>query len=334
MNQADLDFRSLEGHDLALDSLRQEGRVRPYPSLVFSGPSGLGKRLCGIWYAAFLNCLQTDDDAAPCGTCGSCQKLLAGGHPDLHLSRVPDKKTVVGVSDVREVIYEINHAPYEGRFRVWVIEEGERLNDEAQNALLKTLEEPPPRAVIVLVTHSQGTLLPTVSSRCRLMRFQALPNEQIDRALRKLGADEDRAASLAALCNGCYGKALRLYRDADVWEEQEQILDLFSRLPGADLWGAIETAQQLERTKHTNLRDQLGLGMSLFRDLLVLSAGSTELVVHKERLEFLETLAANVSLVGIRGAVREFQEAEQFLHYNVNPRLLLQRLCIELSEVQ
>lgn len=129
------------GHKEALATLRKGGRREPFPSLVFGGPAHVGKRLSAIWYAAYLNCLQTDE-AAPCGECTACRKFIAGGHPDIQFTRVPEKKTVVGVSDVRDAIHEINHAPFEGNFRVWVIEDGERLSDEAQNALLKNLEEP------------------------------------------------------------------------------------------------------------------------------------------------------------------------------------------------
>ena len=328
----DLDFRALVGHESALATLKKGGRREPFPSLVFGGPSRIGKRLSGIWYAAYLNCLQVDEQA-PCGQCGACQKFLSGGHPDIYYTRVPEKKTVVGVSDVREAIHEVHHAPFEANYRVWLIEDGERLTDEAQNALLKTLEEPPGRAVIVLTTNLVGTLLPTVSSRCRLIRFGALGLTQVKESLVSEGAEPDLADKLASLCGGSLGLALTLLRDPGMLEEQEKVLELFCDLLGQDLWGAMETARQLEKPKYTTKDAVIGLGLSLYRDLLVLSAGNPGLVVHRSRMPHLQEMASRASAPDIRQALKDLQEADHCLQRNVSPRLLLQRLCISLSKV-
>ena len=325
-------FLTLCGHQQARASLKKGGRRQPFPSLVFDGPSSIGKRLTAVWYGAYLNCL-ADDEKAPCGICTSCKKILQGLHPDLHYTRVPEKKTVVGVSEVREAIHEIHHAPFEGNYRVWVIEEGERLTDEAQNALLKTLEEPPGRAVILLVTCLAGTLLPTVSSRCRLVRFQGLTRPEMTSALQEQGADAELAESLTSLCDGALGAALSLLRDPKSLQERDSVIGLFAELPGSDLWGAVEAAQTLEKSKLQSPAAVLELGMSFYRDLLVLSAGCEELVLHKDRISRLQELAANLPPASIRQAINEFQEAEQFLQRNVSPRLLMQRLCVNLSKV-
>lgn len=325
-------FVSLCGHEDARASLRKGGRKTPFPSLVFDGPPGVGKRLTAIWYGAFLNCL-SDDQSAPCGICTSCSKILQGHHPDLHLTRVPEKKTVVGVSEVREAIHEIHHAPFEGEYRIWVIEEGERLSDEAQNALLKTLEEPPRRAIILLVTRLAGTLIPTVSSRCRLVRFRGLTPSQMMESLVAEGAEQKLGESLTAMCDGALGSALSLLRNPKSLEERDSVLTLFSELPGKNLWGAIETAQHLEKSKLQNPAAVLELGLSFYRDLLVLSAGCENLVLHREKLPRLSELASSLSSSVIHRAIGEFQEAEQFLQRNVSPRLLMQRLCVNLSKI-
>lgn len=258
--------------------------------------------------------------------------MLGGSHPDLHFTRVPEKKTVVGVSEVREAVHEIHHAPFEGNFRVWVIEEGERLTDEAQNALLKTLEEPPDRAVILLVTNLAGALLPTVSSRCRLVRFQALTGKEVEDALLRRQVDRALAASLTRLCEGALGAALSLSQNSDSLRERSDVVEMFSRLPGSGLWQAVETAQKLEASKFGGPEELLDLGVSFYRDLLVLSAGSSSLVMHKDRLPQLEELAARLSSKAIREVIREFQEADEYLRRNVSPRLLLQRLCINIAK--
>ncbi len=327
----DFDFLGLEGHGNCLAGLRKGGKRQPFPSLVFDGPSRIGKRLAAVWYGAFLNCLSGPEES-PCGGCASCRKMLNGSHPDLHLTRVPEKKTVVGVSEVREAIHEIHHAPFEGNFRVWVIEEGERLTDEAQNALLKTLEEPPERAVILLVTCLAGALLPTVSSRCRLVRFQALTAREVEEALLRRETEPALAASLTRLCEGALGSALSLAQNSQSLQERSKVVELFSELPGSGLWQAVETAQKLESTKFGGTEALLDLGVSLYRDLLVLSAGAGSLVTHTDLMPRLEELAGRLSSGAIRKVIHEFQEADEYLRRNVSPRLLLQRLCINIAK--
>ena len=333
MRQAnpELDYTTLVGHSRIQDSLRKEGRTAPFPSLIFGGPTGIGKRLCGIWYAAYLNCYH-DISSAPCGSCVSCKKVLGGLHPDIQRTVVPDKKTVIGVSEVREAIHEMHYAPFEGRFRVWLIEQGERLTDEAQNALLKTLEEPPPRAIIVLVSSLVGTLIPTIASRCRLHRFQALPLDLVQESLSAQASSQDLAHKLTSLSGGALGSALTLLHDPKKLEESSRILDLFSQLPGRELSEAIAISQTLEKSKTGSHRETLELGFAFFRDLLVLSAGSSELVLHKDRIRIIEDLASKMPIHTIQRILKEFQKAEYFLQRNVSPRLLMQRLCVKLSE--
>lgn len=333
MGLDDFDFQRLEGHRDTLLGLQKSGKREPFPSLVFNGPPKVGKRLAAVWYAAYLNC-HADAPQSPCGRCRSCLKVLNGSHPDISFTKVPDSKTVVGVSEVREAVHELHHAPFEGNFRVWIIEEGERLTDEAQNALLKTLEEPPSRAVILLVTNLAGALLPTVSSRCRLVRFHSLSAREVVESLRRRDVEPKLAESLTRLCEGALGSALSLSKDPHSLQERAGVVEMFSRLPGGGLWQAVETAQKLETSKLAGTEALLDLGISFYRDLLVFSVGSSELVTHREMLPQLEDLASRLSSAAIKRVIREFQEADEFLRRNVSPRLLLQRLCINIAKAE
>lgn len=328
----ELDFRKLSGHKDCLDTLRKGGRKQPFPSVIFSGPSQVGKRLTAVWYAAFLNC-HSQDDLAPCGECPSCKKTLSGQHPDLIFTRVPEKKTVMGVGEVRDAIHQVQYAPFEGQFRIWVLEEGERLTDEAQNALLKTLEEPPRSAVILLVTHLFGGLIPTVVSRCRLLRFQGLEQQLMEETLAERGLSTEMARRLARLSQGALGACLDYAADPELFANREQAVDLYLSLPGSDLWGAVDTAQRFEKLPLGGPRAVLEIGVSLYRDLLVLSAGCSELVSHQHQIERLKDLAGRLSVSKIRVLLGDFDQASQHLVSNVSPRLLFQRLCMNLAKV-
>lgn len=329
---SDHDFGKLVGHAQTLAALGRAGRRQPFPSLVFSGPASVGKRLCGIWYAAFLNCLDRDE-AAPCSGCGSCRKLNAGHHPDLHFATVPEGKTVIGVGEIRELIHQLQYAPFEGNFRVLIVENAEKLTDEAQNALLKTLEEPPSRAVIVMVTPLFGALLPTVASRCRAVRFGLLPEAEVKAHLLSRGAPPEQAARLARLSRGAPGIALRLLDSPDDLARRNEAVELFLNLPGQDLWGATDTAQRLEKLKMAGgLEAVLGLGSNVYRDLMVLAAGCPELVDHDQHQEPLGRQAQRLGSGKIRLLLGAFAEAEQHRTANVNPKILLQRLCLSLAK--
>lgn len=328
-----LDFRRLTGHRDARESLVEGGRTQPFPSLVFSGPLGTGKRLVGIWYAAYLNCFSQDHESTgPCGECGSCRKILSGNHPDLHIASVPEQKTVLGVSEIREAIHQLGYAPFEGRFKILILESGEKLTDEAQNALLKTLEEPPRAAIILLITPLFGALIPTVVSRCRLVRFQGLSPGMVENHLRDLGADDGQAAQLAKLSGGSIGLAVNLMQNPKDLVAREEAVGLFLGLPGRDMWGATDTAMKLEKLKNFSLEALLDLGISAFRDLLVVTTGSPGLVSHEGRLSELQRLAQSVTPSAARGLLRLFQEAQHHRHSNVSPKLVLQRLCYGLTQ--
>lgn len=331
MSNKDFDFSGLVGHQANLDSLRAGGRESPFPSLIFSGPRGVGKRLTAVWYAAYLNCLDLPEKA-PCGRCRSCQKLRGGHHPDLLLTRVEEKKTVIGVGEVRDITHQVSFAPFEGRFRIWLIEEGEHLSDEAQNALLKTLEEPPSKAVIILVTQLLGGLLPTVSSRCRGTRFQALPEKESAFLLQGRGVPADQARRLARLSQGAFGQALTLAQNPELLACREKAIDLFLELPGSPLHQAMDTAQEMEKLKLGGLADVLEIGTSIFRDLLLLGQGCRELVSHGHRTEDLERLSERLPARAALQALEILKEAQRYHQSNVAGRLLLQQMCQGLAK--
>lgn len=332
MSPSALDYTALVGHSQARETLRKSGRSSPYPALIFAGPSGVGKRLAGVWYAAFLNC-QADTAQSPCGECASCRKLAGGHHPDLISTRLEDKKTVIGVGEVREVLGQLEYAPFEGRYRVWIVEAAEKLSDEAQNALLKTLEEPPRNALVVLVTRRYGSLIPTVTSRCRTVRFHPLPDAAVATLLQEHGCDPPRAELLARLSRGAPGRALELATDPDRFENRERAVELFLELPGAGLSRAMQTASELEKLKLGGVSPLLEVGSLLFRDLMLLGEGCEELLAHQHHLEDLRRLhrqGAGTPRLALK-ALRALSEAERYLLANVTPRLLLQRLCQRLS---
>lgn len=178
---------------------------------LFCGARGCGKKTLARLLAQALFC-GAGEAERPCGHCPACKRFLSGNHPDART--VAPKGRSIGVDDVRELIDYLSRRPYEGGWHVAIIERAEKMTPSAQNALLKTLENPPEDTVFFLLTETPGALLSTVRSRARLVRVSPLTREACAEALVRRGVEAKRAARLAGLAHGSVGRALELGSDA------------------------------------------------------------------------------------------------------------------------
>ncbi len=203
------------GHPSASAAIARAIRTeRPPHALLLAGPAGVGKTTLALDLAAGLLCLDPDPAARPCGECAACRKVDHGNHPDLHRLAPEGVGDQVRLPQVQHLAAELALLPMEGRWRVAIIESAHRLNPDAQNALLKTLEEPVGAACIVLAADDAATLLPTVVSRVARLRLGPVASEAIVALLRERGlADAPRAASIARASGGRPGIAIALAAD-------------------------------------------------------------------------------------------------------------------------
>jgi DNA polymerase III subunit delta' len=199
-------FSAIAGHLPVVELLSRAVERGTLPqSLVFAGPRGVGKRLTAVALAQALNC---ERGGGGCGACAACARIARGVHADVLVIEPGDSGTIK-VDQVRDAIDRAAYRPFEGRRRVVIVEEADALVPEAQNALLKTLEEPPPASVFVLITARPDVLLPTVRSRCQRLRFGPLsPAEVADVLMRDHGFADADARAAAAVSDGSVGRAL------------------------------------------------------------------------------------------------------------------------------
>jgi DNA polymerase-3 subunit delta' len=213
------------GHQAALESIeRSVASERAPHALLLVGPEGVGKTTLARDLAAGLLCLDPDPTARPCRSCAACRKLDHGNHPDVHLLQPEGAGQQIKVGQVQAMAAELALLPLEGRFRIAIIEHANRLNPDAQNALLKTLEEPPAQVCIVLASDDASALLPTVVSRCARLRLGPVAAETIGQMLHEAGlADSSTGHALARLSGGRPGVAATLARKPEAVLAQERL---------------------------------------------------------------------------------------------------------------
>jgi len=281
-------FRDVVGHVRLIDLLSRSvaGSTLP-PSLLFAGPAGIGKRLTALAVAQSLNCTQGSTFkvhgswADACGTCAACSRIARGVHPDV-LFLSPNENGNIKMEAVRDVIDRAQYRPFEGRRRVVIIDGADGLVPHAQNALLKTLEEPTPSSVFILVTSLPDLLLPTVLSRCPQLRFRPLSAADIATVLMARGRSEAEARAVAATADGSLGQALQASA-GELVESRELAQSVLERVAGQhDPARRVESAQQLITKPPSGVteRDQLATHLRamavLLRDVEVLATGADE----------------------------------------------------------
>ncbi|MCH8825633.1 MAG: DNA polymerase III subunit delta' [Chloroflexi bacterium] len=307
---------------------------------LFSGPHQVGKMTLAMDVARLLNCEAAEP---PCGDCRPCRRIADQLHADVRVIRVQGTgregrgRTAISIDQIRDVQKEASLKPYEGRYRVFIIDGAEQLTEEAANALLKILEEPPEGVVFLLLTSDTGSILPTIISRCQRIELRPLALELIARELvKRFGTDAGRADEVARISGGMPGWAIAASEDSDVLDRRASQLDTVEVTLRQGLEGRFAYAERLG-TAFTRNRSgvlaELDLMVQWWRDVLVLSQGKTELATNISRIDTLKTAADGLSTDSAANAIKAVQETMDHLERNANPRLALDNLMLALPTI-
>jgi DNA polymerase-3 subunit delta' len=292
---------------------------------LFYGPGGTGKRTLAEIFASAINCEASDDDA--CGSCLSCRKAARGTHPDI--VTVKPQGTFIRIAEIRALQDKMSFRPLEGKQRVFILDEAEKMNPAAANALLKTLEEPSPLNILILITTRPRHLPVTILSRCQRLRFGPLPISVVSQYLHdNIGLDPLTARLLAASSGGSPGLAMEMNRKTYLVTRDEALANLFS-LYQKGLIGLLTMDFGKDREDASQRLDILKI---CFRDALTLKeTGSDGLVVYRDRMDIIEIIAGASSVSTLLKSIQAVEAASRALERNANKQLTLEAMMFKLA---
>lgn len=294
---------------------------------IFYGEKGSGKKALADLFARALQC--EGEGAKPCDQCASCKKALSRNHPDIIYVQ-HEKPGVISVDEIRrQVNNDIGVKPYSSERKLYIIDEAEKMNVQAQNALLKTLEEPPAYAVIILLTTNLEAMLATIRSRCVTLTMKPVSDTELQHYLmREIQIPDYKAGICAAFARGNVGRARELAVSTEFEEMKEEVLQLVRQLQEKSL-SDLAAFAKAKADKNSDTEGFLELLQMWYRDVLLYkAAGSSGKLIFKEEVQQIRKMAAKSTYEGLNHVLDSIEEARTRLAGNVNAELTLEWLLL------
>jgi len=335
---------NLTGHEWAANILCQHvSRGEMRHAYLITGPAGVGRRTLALRFAQAVNCTQPAAPGEPCGACRACTQIDRMTHPDLSVVQAGREGGDIAVDAVRQLQRALNLAPYEARFRIALLLRFEEATASAQNALLKTLEEAPEKVILLLTAENAEALLPTIVSRCEILRLRPLPLEVVRDSLTARGVDAEKADLLAHVCGGRPGLAFRLSQDGERMAQRGAWLDDLWQLLHASRAERFAFAERAASTRgntreerdrlRENLREMMLTWLSFWRDALLRAAGTSAPLTNPDQAARVEQAAITAEISGARRVITALEDALPRLG-NANLQLLMEVLLLELPHLR
>lgn len=324
-----MNFSDIIGQSFVIKRLKQiiESQ-RIGHAYAFVGPEGIGKKTISNIFARGIMC--KSQGHRPCDLCRSCRQFNSGNHPDVYRVQKGDKSSI-GVDQIRGVLDDIHLKPYESDRKVYIIEDAQAMTIQAQNAFLKTLEEPPLFATIILLAENASELLPTILSRCQVFRMQRLTREEVCAVImRNFDISKEKAMLFAGLSNGIPGKGLKL---ASSQEFNEMRNDIFRFLEQFLSYDDVEKMAQWELFNQykDKIDEVLDILVIWFRDIMAYKeTGDYALVVNIDKVPLIEKQASLFTIRRIRGIIESIERTRRMLKGNTNYQLAVENLLLSM----
>lgn len=325
-------FQDIIGHKQIIEHLQKAiSYDKVSHAYIFNGPEKSGKMMLAEAFAMALQC--ETRSGSPCLSCHSCKQAMGKNQPDI-IYLHHEKPGTISVDDIRkQVNNDIGIKPYSSPYKIYIIDEAEKMNQQAQNALLKTIEEPPAYAVILLLTTNAEAFLPTILSRCITLNLKVVPDAAIKEHLMKHYQVPDYKADICtAFAQGNVGKAIQLAGNEDFNELKDSALQLIKRIKDIELYEMMEAIKQIGDYK-LQINDYFDLLMIWYRDVLLYKAtADVNSVIFKDEIYDIKNQANKSSYAGIETILEALDKAKLRLNANVNFDLVMELLLLTMKE--
>ena len=325
-------FKNIIGHEQIIEHFKNAIIYdKVSHAYILNGPELSGKMMLAEAFAMALQCEAKRED--PCGDCHSCKQAASRNHPDI-IYLQHEKPATISVDDVRKQINgDIVIKPYSGPYKIYIIDEAEKMNLQAQNALLKTIEEPPAYAVILLLTTNAETFLPTILSRCITLNLKAVPDARIrEHLMREYQIPDYEADICTAFAQGNVGKAIQLAGNEDFNELKNSAIQLVRRINDIEIYEMVEAVKYIGEYK-IQINDYFDLLMVWYRDVLLYKAtADVNSLIFKDEIYAIKSQASKSSYSGIETILEALEKAKVRLNANVNFELVMELLLLTMKE--
>lgn len=327
-----LGFDGIIGHKDILEHLQNAMKLgKVSHAYILNGEKGSGKKTIARIFAQALQC--QEEGKRPCGDCHSCRQAQSGNHPDI-IEVTHDKPNSISVDDIREqVVEDVFVRPYSGPYKIYIVNDAEKMTVQAQNALLKTIEEPPAYVVIILLTTNASSLLPTILSRCVVLNMKPVQDEQVRKFLMENVEIPDYQADICvAFAQGNVGKAVQLASSEHFSEIKSAAVHLVTHIKEMDITEIANAVKSVTEFK-VDIRDYLDILAVWYRDVLYFKAtNDANGIIFRENLRAIQEQTRRSSYEGLEAILEGIKKAKVRLTANVNFELTMELLFLLIKE--
>lgn len=298
---------------------------------ILNGEKGVGKKTLASVVAKSLQCESGEPD--PCGKCKSCLQAETGNQPDIIWVK-HEKPNVISVDEIRtQIVNDIDLKPYSSRYKIYIVPDSQMMNQQAQNALLKTLEEPPEYAIIMLLTNNVDKFLPTILSRCIVLNFKPVePLHMMEYLVSNIGVDQEKARFCTDFAQGNLGKAVRLAISPDYNELREDSIRLLRRISDMEMDEIIQAVKNMGKYK-LDITDYIDIMTMWFRDILMVKiSNSPNKIIFKHEFSIMKKQASRMSYEGIEKILEAMDKLKVRLEANVNFDIAMELMLLTIKE--
>ena len=299
---------------------------------IINGEYGSGRQTIASALAKTIQCQSKTDDTDACGVCTSCKQAESHNHPDIKY--ITHDKTSISVNDIREQLNNhISIKPYSSEYKIYIIPDANKMTEQAQNALLKTIEEPPVYAIIILLTENCDSLLPTIRSRCVTLTMNPVEKDKICTYLEnKFQLEPEQAQIAANYCQGNIGKAIRFASSSDFIEMKNQVLKLLKNLDSMDIASIIDTIKEFSTHKN-DINDYLDLMLLWYRDVLMFKVTKdANLLLYSDEYSAISEQATKRDYENIENIIAAIDKAKVRLKANVNFDVTIELMILAMKD--